>query len=439
MSSGQLDNSRALLEELRERGKLQDASHPEELSSLLKKQPITFYCGFDPTAESLHVGSLLPLITIKRFIARGHSAVILLGSATGMIGDPSGKSSERSLLPEETLKKNVAALRTQIKSIVADTSGNSQITFVENGSWLGNLSYIEILRDIGKDFSVNYMMSKDSVKSRLTERDQGISYTEFSYMLLQAYDFYHLYKKHSCRLQIGGSDQWGNITAGLDYIRKKGEGSGQAFALTFPLVTNSDGKKFGKSEAGNVWLSKELSSPYAFYQFWLNTADEDIEKYLLYFSLRSLEEISSLTTEHKKAPEKRLAQIALAEELTTLLHGKDELEKVKKATTALFSQAPETLDGASLLALSGEIPTCKLSTHYSSFPNEGIPIQELLVLSEAAQSKSAGRKLIENGGVYVNHVKITDVNNKISSNDFIDKKALLLRTGKKNYFLIEHT
>jgi tyrosyl-tRNA synthetase len=256
MNNSQSDTVRPLLDELKERGMLQDASHPEALSDLLEKKPLTFYCGFDPTAESLHVGSLLPLVTIKRFLARGHHAIILLGSATGMIGDPSGKSKERLLLSEEVLENNISALHSQITSILADDSTASRITFVENASWLRPLSYIDILRDVGKDFSVNYMMGKDSVKSRLTERDQGISYTEFSYMLLQAYDFNYLYKNHNCRLQIGGSDQWGNITAGLDYIRKKNEHGEQAFALTFPLVTNADGRKFGKSESGNIWAFK---------------------------------------------------------------------------------------------------------------------------------------------------------------------------------------
>lgn len=430
-----------LFEELQKRGMVHDASHPEELAKVLEQQSITFYCGFDPTAESLHVGSLIPLIYIKRLLARGHRAIVLIGSATGMIGDPSFKSSERVFLTNEVLNKNVASLEAQIRNFLSDQD-QSKITFVANGDWLSSLSFIDVLRDIGKDFSVNYMMNKDSVKSRFTERDQGISYTEFSYMLMQAYDFNHLYRKHQCRLQIGGSDQWGNITAGLDYIRKRNQGeqkTEQAFALTFPLVTKADGKKFGKSEAGNVWLSSSMTSPYAFYQFWLNTPDEDIEKFFYYFSFKKIEEIKSTMEQHNTAPEKRLAQISLAEELTTLLHGEKELKNVKKATEALFSQAPDTLDGESLLALSGEIPSCKLSAHFKDFPLEGIAIQDLIVLAEAAQSKSAGRKLIENGGVYINHVKISDIHKKITESDFLDGKALLLRTGKKNYFLIEQT
>jgi tyrosyl-tRNA synthetase len=425
-----------LLEELLWRGKIQDVSHLKVLSKILDEESITFYCGFDPTAESLHVGSLLPLTTIKRFIARGHKAIILIGSATGMIGDPSGKNSERTFLSEGELKKNVAGLEQQIKSFLA-SENPEQVEFVSNDSWLSSLSYIEILRDIGKDFSVNYMMNKDSVKSRLTEREQGISYTEFSYMLLQAYDFYYLYKHHNCRLQIGGSDQWGNITAGLDYIRKKNvDNNEQAFALTFPLVTNSDGKKFGKSEAGNIWLSSSLTSPYAFYQFWLNTSDSDITRFLPLFSFLTKEEISALISRHNEAPEKRFAQIALAEELTILLHGQEEFGKVKKASAALFSGSPHLLDGDSLLALSGEIPTLDLKVLLPELPKEGLLIQDIITQSGAAQSKSAARKLIQNGGVYLNHIKVEDIQKKVTLGDFLDDKALLLRTGKKNYYLI---
>jgi tyrosyl-tRNA synthetase len=425
-----------LLEELLWRGKIQDVSHQQALSKILTEESITFYCGFDPTAESLHVGSLLPLTTIKRFISRGHKAIILIGSATGMIGDPSGKSNERTFLSENELKKNVLGLEQQIKSFLA--SENPQhVQFVSNDSWLSSLSYIEILRDIGKDFSVNYMMNKDSVKSRLTEREQGISYTEFSYMLLQAYDFHYLYTHHNCRLQIGGSDQWGNITAGLDYIRKKNiDGTPQAFALTFPLVTNSDGKKFGKSEAGNIWLSSNLTSPYAFYQFWLNTSDGDVTRFLSLFSFLTKDEITTLTAQHNESPEKRLAQMALAEELTASLHGREELEKVKRASAALFSGAPHLLDGDSLLSLSGEIPTLHLKEVFPELPQDGLLIQDIITQSKAAQSKSAARKLIQNGGVYLNHIKVEDIQKKVTLGDFIDNKALLLRTGKKNYYLI---
>lgn len=430
-----MNTHKSIIEELEWRGNLHDISHKDELSNLLEKEPSAFYCGFDPTADSLHVGSLLPLTTIKRFISHGHRAIILIGSATGMIGDPSGKSQERTLLSKEQLDHNSKSLEKQIRNFMfGDSSIKSeeQVLFVSNADWLSKLSFIDILREIGKDFSVNYMMGKDSVKSRLSEREQGISYTEFSYMLLQAYDFNYLYKNNKCILQIGGSDQWGNITAGLDYIRKNNPGAKQAFGLTFPLITNADGQKFGKSESGTIWLDKTRTSPYAYYQFWLNVTDEDIEKYLKLFSMKNSEEISNLMAEHREKPEKRSAQRALAEELCSSLHGEPELKKVLQASEALFSQTDNPLLGESLVTLAGEIPTLKLSGRNI----EDLPIQELLIECKAAESKSAARRLIDNGGVSLNHAKIKDPLYKLKQSDLLENKAMLIRTGKKNYFLV---
>ncbi|HMO18277.1 MAG TPA: tyrosine--tRNA ligase [Oligoflexia bacterium] len=422
----------SLIDELVWRGSIHDASNQELLAQFLETSSRTLYCGFDPTADSLHAGNLLPLTVFKRLINRGHKIIVLLGSATGLIGDPSGKSQERVLLDESILKNNVTALKTQIRSILG-TENSDKIIFVQNGDWLSRLSFIDVLRDIGKHITVNYMIAKDSVKTRLSEREQGISYTEFSYMLLQAYDFFHLFNTEGCSIQIGGSDQWGNITAGLDYIKKVKGSKTEAFGLTLPLLTTSEGKKFGKSEAGAIWLDPSKTSAYAFYQFWLNISDEEIERYLKLFSMRSPKEILDILEEHRQAPEKRTAQKKLAEELTSSLHGENELKAVIEATNALFTLKPESLTGQILVTLQDEIPTTRLKDNSLSLP---MSLQEVLVTCKASTSKTAARKLIESGGVYVNHQRVEDAGATLEEQQFLEGKAALLRTGKKHYFLI---
>jgi len=382
-----------ILLDLERRELLHDVTHKEQLTEALHSGPITFYCGFDPTAESLHVGSLLPLIAMKRLLQAGHKPIAVLGTGTGMIGDPSGKTEERSLLNDDVLEKNVKGIEQQIRHILGKDA-----TCVTNHSWLASMNAIEFLRDVGKHFSVNMMMTKDSVRARLEDRSQGISYTEFSYMLLQAYDFYHLYNEYGCRLQLGGSDQWGNITAGIDFIRRRAGGDTQVFGLTLPLLTTSSGSKFGKTEEGNVWLSPERTSPYHFYQFWLNTEDADVIRFLRFFTELREDELSSLEISVQEEPNKRVAQKRLAEELTALVHGTEELSKATAAT--------------------------------------GLPFIELLAASSLAKSKGEARRLVSNGGAYLNNEKVTDVDFSVTTAQLATPSTILLRSGKKNYHLI---
>ena len=422
-----------ILSRLKNRGCIYDASNFAELDTFLQRESVCFYCGFDPTADSLHVGSMLPLLLMRRLQRAGHRAIALLGTATGMIGDPSGKSAERNLLDEQTLSRNVAGIERQI-GVFLELDGVNAAKMVKNEQWLKPLSCIEFLRDVGKHFSVNSMMLKESVRSRLEGRDHGISYTEFSYMLLQAYDYYWLYKNHGCRLQVGGSDQWGNITAGLELIRRKaGENSPSAYALTFPLLTTSTGGKFGKSEQGTVWLDAEKTSPYQFFQFWFNTADADVIKYLRLFSELEDEHIAELEQSLDREPELRQAQRALAFELTSLVHGRAEAEKVTQASEVLFNKGIGSLDSKTLLEINRDVPSLTL------LPKEvelGIPIQDLLVRTGLAKSKSDARRLLDAGGVYVNDGRIQDISKRLELADFIEGKVLILRSGKKNKHLV---
>lgn len=422
-----------LLTKLRERGCIHDVSDFAQLETALEKTSLTFYCGFDPTANSLHVGSMLPLVMMRRLQRAGHTPIVVLGGATGMIGDPSGKSEERNLLDAKTIEENLAGIQPQI-SLFLDAKGKNAFSIVRNNEWLGKISFIEFLRDVGKMFSVNMMLNKESVRARIESREQGMSYTEFSYMLLQAYDFYHLHEKHKCVLQVGGSDQWGNITAGIDLIKKKHPGENAAvFGLTFPLLTTSTGAKFGKTAEGAVWLDKNRTSPYQFYQYWYNTADDDVLRYLRLFTDVTEDTIDELTVLVKEKPDERKAQRVLAEDLTTLVHGADETKRALEASSVLFGGSMDNLDSKTLSAIFSDVPSTQMP---KADLTNGIELQELLVTTKLAQSKGAARRLIEGGGVYVNNNRAADPAQKIALNQFKDASVLILRSGKKTYHLV---
>jgi len=422
-----------LFAELEARGIVKQVTDPT-LSKALEQGPMTLYCGFDPTSDSLHVGSLLPLMTLRRFQKAGHKVIAVVGGATGMIGDPSGKSQERSLLTEETIQKNVAGIRGVISKFL-DFSGPNAATLANNGDWFRDLTYIDFLRDIGKHFTVNHMVAKESVRARLEDREHGISYTEFSYMLLQAYDFYVLSEKQGCRLQIGGSDQWGNITAGTDLIRRmrsaRGDENIEVFGLTHPLVTKADGTKFGKSESGTIWLDPARTSPYEFYQFFIQTADADVIPYIKYFTFLSMTEIAHLEVQTRSAPEKREAQQTLAREMTKLVHGEAELKRAESATQALFGSSIKELDEKTLLDVMKGAPSTK-----REMPATGAPLIDLLVEAGLCQSKGAARKDVTAGGIYINNERITDPALQITQKDLIAGGYVVLRKGKKTYHLL---
>lgn len=422
-----------ILDKLQERGCVHDASHLDELKQLFKKEVISFYCGFDPTADSLQAGNMVPLMLMRRLQEAGHQPIVLLGSATGMIGDPSGKSEERKLLDDQTLAKNIAGLEKQLKMFLSD-KGSNAYQLVKNSDWLNQMSMIEFLRDVGKHVTVNYMMAKDSVKSRLESREQGISYTEFSYMLLQGYDFYWLNKNMNCRLQVGGSDQWGNITAGLDLIRKKNPDTKSCYGLTFPLLTTSTGAKFGKTEKGTIWLSAEKTSPYNFYQYWYNSTDEDIIKYILIFTPCAGVELENLKNSLKESPEKREAQQYIATYLTALVHGEAETKKALQASRVLFGEKIENIDAKTLLEIFAEVPSTALT---NSEISSGLSLSDLLVRCSLSKSKAEARRLIVGGGIYLNNEKNSNPNDQISMTNFIGNLVLVIRSGKKNYHLLQ--
>lgn len=423
-----------LYADLEFRGLVKQVTHPE-LNQHLNKNALTLYCGFDPTAETLHIGSLLPVLTLKRFQEAGHRCIAVVGGATGMIGDPSGKSQERSLLSSEKLQAHVNGIQKCLSRFL-DFSGKNATQLMNNADWFQGINYIEFLRDVGKHFTVNHMVAKESVKARLEDREHGISYTEFSYMILQAYDFYVLNKEHGCTLQIGGSDQWGNITEGCELIRRMNAASqtkhSDAFGLTWPLVTKRDGGKFGKSEKGNIWLDADRTSVYEFYQFLVQTADEDVIQYLKYFTFLSHERILELEESVKKAPEKREAQKELAKELTTLVHGKSEFENVIAASQALFSTDICKLDEKTLLSVFSDAPsTEKLFSEL----NSGLSLVEMVAESGLSKSKGAARKDIQAGGVYVNNERVTDPLATLTQDHLIASRFIVLRKGKKNYHI----
>ena len=423
-----------LYKELQAREILNQVTDPS-LEAALAKGSLTLYAGFDPTSDSLHVGSLLPLLTLRRFQMAGHKPIAVVGGATGMIGDPSGKTQERQLLTNEILEKNLAGISSVIGKFL-ETKGSAGAKIINNADWF-KMSYIDFLRDVGKHFTVNYMMSKESVRARLEDREHGISYTEFSYMLLQSYDFFVLNRDQNCALQIGGSDQWGNITSGCELIRRMAAAENreapEVFGMTHPLVMKADGSKFGKSEKGNIWLDPKRTSPYQFYQFFIQTADADVMKLIRYFTFLPLEEIARIEDAMKSAPEKREAQIALARELTKLVHGEAELFKVEAASKALFGSEIRDLDRATLLDLFSEAPsTSKVKNDLSA----GLPLVDLLVESGLCKSKGAARTDLAAGGIYVNNERITDAAAKLDASSLIAGGYVVLRKGKKTYHLL---
>jgi len=420
-----------LIEELRWRGMVQDIMPGTE--EQLNKEQTSAYIGFDPTADSLHIGSLVPILLLVHLQKAGHKPYALVGGATGMVGDPSGKSEERNLLSEEILQHNQQGVKKQLEKFLDfDQTKSSAAVMVNNYDWFKEMLFLEFIRDVGKHITVNYMMSKESVRKRI-ESESGISFTEFTYQLIQGYDFYWLYQNKNCKLQMGGSDQWGNITTGTELIRRKA--GGEAFAFTCPLLTKSDGGKFGKTESGNVWLDPEKTTPYQFYQFWLNAADADAVKWIKIFTFLGKDEIRDLIEEHHKDQSKRILQKRLAQELTVFVHGQEEYQKAIETTEKLFSQknaSAESLSEEDLKSMEGivhiDYPKQKLQS--------GIDAVSFLAETAIFSSKGEARKMIQNGGVSINRNKISAVDEVISDKKLLHEKYLLVQKGKKNYYLV---
>ncbi len=421
-----------LLEELRWRGMIQDIMPGTE--DQLKREMTTGYVGFDPTADSLHIGSLVPILLLVHLQRAGHKPIALVGGATGMVGDPSGKSEERNLLDEATLEKNIRGVRAQLEKFLdfsSDKPNNAEL--VNNYDWFKNIGFIDFLRDAGKHITVNYMMAKDSVRKRL-EGDTGISYTEFAYQLMQGYDFYWLYQHKNCKLQMGGSDQWGNMTTGTELIRRKA--GGQAFVFTAPLVTKADGSKFGKTESGNIWLSAEKTSPFQFYQFWLNASDEDARRWVRLFTFLDPPTIQRLEQDHQKDPAGRILQKALARCLTEYVHGSEALEAAQLTTEKLFAQqsAPiESMSRADLLAIEGVV-TCSLERTQL---DNGIDVVSFLASTGILPSKGEARKLVQAGGISMNRQKIDQTDFRVDSRLLLHEEFILVQRGKKTYYLVQ--
>ena len=425
-----------IFSELKWRGLVYQTTDDENLGKWLSEGARTVYAGFDPTADSLHVGSLLPLMMLRRFQKAGHRPIAIAGGATGMIGDPSGKSKERNLLSPEQLAANLAGIEAQMKSLL-DFEGDASAILVNNFDWMNKFSYIEFLRDIGKNAPVNVMLSKESVKNRLD--GAGLSYTEFSYMLLQAYDFVHLNQEYGCELQIGGSDQWGNVTAGIDLGRRM-HGS-QLFGMTCPLLTKADGEKMGKTATGAVWLSAEKTSPYQFYQYWRNCDDADVGKCLRFLTELGLEEIEALDQSRESDPGRSESQTRLAEELTRLIHGEEGLAKAVQAKEILFGGEIKDLSDDDLGGIFSDVPNCSLSI---SDLDAGLPLIDAMVQAKLAESKGAARRTIEQGGAYINNEKCVDASGdakatqrKLTRDDLASETVIVLRSGKKKYALLK--
>jgi tyrosyl-tRNA synthetase len=426
----------SFVEELRWRGMLHDIMPGTE--DKLKAERMSAYVGFDPTADSLHIGHLVQVMLLRHFQNAGHQPIALVGGATGMIGDPSGKSAERNLLTEDELHHNQEAIKAQLaKFLDFDSDIPNRALLVNNYDWMKNYSFLGFIRDIGKHITVNYMMSKDSVKKRLgSESNQGMSFTEFSYQLVQGYDFLHLYREYKCRLQMGGSDQWGNIVTGTELIRRK-EG-GEAFALTCPLITKSDGSKFGKTESGNVWLDPEKTSPYSFYQFWLNVSDEDAGKYIRIFTMLGREEIESLEKEHAEAPHIRILQKRLAEEMTIMAHSREEFDTAIEASQILFGKGTtdtlKKMKENTFLSVFEGVPLFDVS---GNLLEGGVSLTDLCTAHTAVfASRGEMRRLIQGGGVSINKEKATDPDMIVGKTNLLNGKYLLVQKGKKSYFII---
>jgi len=423
-----------LIEELKWRGLIQDIMPGTE--EQLLKESTSGYVGFDPTADSLHIGSLIPIIVLMHLQKFGHKPIALVGGATGMVGDPSGKSEERNLLSTEILNHNVAAVKNQLEKFLDfNSKSENGAEMVNNYDWFKEISFLDFIRDVGKHISINYMMAKDSVRKRL-EGENGMSFTEFTYQLVQGYDFYWLYENKNCKFQFGGSDQWGNIVTGTELIRRKG--GGEAFAFTCPLLTKADGGKFGKTEKGNVWLSPEKTSPYSFYQFWLNTADQDAERFLKVFTFLSKEEIAGLVQQHNGNEHMRILQKKLAEELTCLVHSRKDYEFAVKASSILFSndtaQTLKELNEEQLLQVMEGVPSIEIE---KEILNNNIDLVSLLSDTKIFPSKGEARKMLSGGGVFVNKEKVTAADALINSSMLLNEKYLLIQKGKKNYYLLK--
>lgn len=425
-----------LVEELKWRGLYHD-SMPGTEEQLLK-EVTTAYIGFDPTADSLHIGSMVQIILLVHLKNFGHQPIALVGGATGMIGDPSGKSDERNLLNEETLAKNVAGIKSVLSRFLDFNAADKNTpVMVNNYDWMKDFSFIDFAREVGKRITVNYMMAKDSVKKRFSGEGEGMSFTEFTYQLIQGYDFYHLYKNYNCLLQMGGSDQWGNITTGTELVRRMGGENAKAYALTTPLITKADGSKFGKSEGGNIWLDADKTSVYKFYQFWVNTTDVDAEKYIKIFTFLNKDTIEALIEEHRQAPHLRVLQKKLAEEITIFVHSKDELEKAIQASNILFGNATsedlKQLDGATFLEVFDGVPQAEVAKEDIE---KGIDI--VSVLNEKTgflKSNGEARRALSENSIAVNREKVTE-EFSLSTKDLINDQFVLLQRGKKNYFIV---
>lgn len=416
----------ALIEDLKWRGLIYQQTDEQGIEDLLNKEQVTLYCGADPTADSLHIGHLLPFLTLRRFQEHGHRPIVLIGGGTGMIGDPSGKSEERVLQTEEQVEANVQGLSKQMHRLFEFGTDKGAV-LVNNKDWLGQISLISFLRDYGKHVGVNYMLGKDSIQTRL---EHGISYTEFTYTILQAIDFGHLNRELNCKIQVGGSDQWGNITSGIELMRRM-YGQTEAFGLTIPLVTKSDGKKFGKSESGAVWLDPEKTSPYEFYQFWINQSDEDVIKFLKYFTFLDKEEIDRLEQSKEEAPHLREAQKALAENVTKFIHGEEALDDAIRISKALFSGDLKSLTGKELKEGFIDVPQVSLSSETTN-------IIEALIETGIATSKRQAREDVNNGAIYINGERQQSVDYELSNDDKIDNEFTIIRRGKKKYFMVNY-
>ncbi len=421
-----------LLEDLKARNLIFNSTDEPALREHLDAdEPVRFYVGFDPTSDSLHVGHLLPVVTMARFQRAGHQPIILVGGGTGLIGDPSGKSAERPLLDQEILARNVDGIRNQLKALLDLEDPRVGALVRNNADWLSKLRLVDFLRDIGKHFSVNAMIARDSVRTRLENREQGISYTEFSYQLMQAYDFLHLCREEGCTLQVGGSDQWGNITAGTDLIRRL---AGRvAHGLTVPLLTTSAGTKFGKTEAGAVWLDPERTSPYHFYQFWLRSSDDDVIRLLRYFTFLSLEEIADLEKVHREKPEQRTAHSRLAEEMTRMIHGEKGVQSAHRGTQVFFGGDLREIREGELAGIFADVPSLTLSPERI---REGILLVDLCDQSGLCKSRSEARRLVDSGGISLNQNRVTDGKRLITETDLLFGRYLVLRSGKRNYHLV---
>ncbi len=415
-----------LIEDLKWRGLIYQQTDEQGIEDLLNKEQVTLYCGADPTADSLHIGHLLPFLTLRRFQEHGHRPIVLIGGGTGMIGDPSGKSEERVLQTEEQVDKNIEGISKQMHNIFEFGTDHGAV-LVNNRDWLGQISLISFLRDYGKHVGVNYMLGKDSIQSRL---EHGISYTEFTYTILQAIDFGHLNRELNCKIQVGGSDQWGNITSGIELMRRM-YGQTDAYGLTIPLVTKSDGKKFGKSESGAVWLDAEKTSPYEFYQFWINQSDENVIKFLKYFTFLGKEEIDRLEQSKNEAPHLREAQKTLAEEVTKFIHGEDALNDAIRISQALFSGDLKSLSAKELKDGFKDVPQVTLS-------NDTTNIVEVLIETGISPSKRQAREDVNNGAIYINGERQQDVNYALAPEDKIDGEFTIIRRGKKKYFMVNY-